>query len=132
MKFLYKGNRFEICFHRKHKELTSQVDGPVTSTKPYTTCEVNLLNEDGTFRSIYRTATVGCWKRDTFSPEKGRLGTLRVISKEKSLSKDFKKAMWGAYMGRLPWTCKCGFKNTVTGAKGCENCGVVKKSKKSQ
>lgn len=106
MIFNYGGDEFRIEFERTKKPITVPdqfIVGEfvtVPSRHPYTT--VRILQKDrptGNYK-IHRTATVGCWKQDPFNLEAGRVGALRLVSKGKSLSKEFKAVMWETYINR--------------------------------
>ena len=101
MRFTFNGEQYALEFKRIPREFTDPRDGlRKLSAKPYTT--VNLLQFDGNGQNpaIFRTGTVGCWWRDNYSLEKGRLGAMKLMTKGNSLSKEFKQAVWLAYFNR--------------------------------
>lgn len=107
MSFEADGKMFVIEFKRKKKPVhvidpfVRQVRRQIESTYPYTTCTVFEVDEGPRcFWKVYRTYTVGCFKRDQFNLEAGRKAALRAISLGTSLTKKFKAAMWKAYLER--------------------------------
>lgn len=97
MRFEFEGQKYILEFQRDFKETT--VNGEIKkASKPYTT--VNLVRFEDDKPVVHRTATVGCWHRDVYTLEKGRLGALRLMTKGNGLSKEFKRVLWKAYMER--------------------------------
>ncbi len=107
MRFSYEGQDFSIEFERQNREVKYE-DGSshgvrAPSTKPHTT--VRLIITPPTIEGVvsaghivFRTATVGCWHKDRFSLEKGRIHALRAVGR--TLTKGFRTAMWAAYTNR--------------------------------
>lgn len=106
MKFAFEGKTYVIEFQRRKKQYTrydfeTGLDVPYESTHPYTTATVFVVNpEHPRDKTLFRTATVGCWHGDNFSLEKGRTKTLRLITK--TISKEMKPVLWKAYHDRWP------------------------------
>lgn len=98
MRFEHNGDSFALSFRREYRDRINEKGDTVKSTKPYTTVE--LYKQEGDKFTLFRTATVGCWHKDDYRLEKGRLGALRFLSKGNSLSQEFKAAMWKSYMER--------------------------------
>jgi hypothetical protein len=105
MKFKFDGRSFRLAFERKHKDVTILKDGVATKVRslyPYTTAK--LYEERlGLEASIVAQATVGCLPGDTYSNAKGRLFALRALNAvlgRRNHTKDFRRAMWEAYINR--------------------------------
>ena len=114
MRFTYKDKEYSINFQREHKLVRVGVIGDediyTKSKHVYTT--VLLLEHSISKKSwwiawrrnnekpvVYRTATVGCHRRDKPSNERGRVNALRNITK--TLPKDMIPLMWDAYHDRI-------------------------------
>lgn len=107
MRFTFDGKDYTIEFQRSFRERVKTNlagDDVVTkSTKPYTT--VTLLEADlgrPQAKTTYRTATVGCWHKDKFSLETGRVRALRSMTR--TLPKAMKPVLWKAYHDRVKKT----------------------------
>lgn len=118
MRFTHEGRTYVIEFQREYRmkdALVLQEDGTekiesVPATRyPDTTAyvlEVKPSTADATGdtgkeeRVPYRSYRVGCWHRDGFTLERGRLNALRGITRSNSLSYNFKQALWNAYIKR--------------------------------
>jgi len=112
MKFEFDGLQYVLEFERSSKQVTvgSQKDEKgnrravkATSRYPYTTVRIiqlpkNVKDVTRGSRVVYRTATVGAYHKDNFTLERGRILALRAVSQ--TLTKEFKRVMWDAYMHR--------------------------------
>ncbi len=98
---------FFLDFKRHSKEVTTWSGVKRPSSKPYTTV---FIMKDGGFGStsdeIFLSHTVGCLASDQFDRAKGRISALRAVGK--TLSPEFRAAMWTAYMTRKPPKVKMG------------------------
>lgn len=104
MRFEYEGSTYLIEFMRKNKTVRVGVNASGDdvwgiSRFPYTTVIIWKLIPNSELRELVRTATVGCHHGDEYSPEKGRVNALRLVTK--TLEKPFYTKMWQAYTGRF-------------------------------
>jgi len=105
MKFTFDGRRYALGFEREHQQVVILRDGKhhtVKSVYPYTTVTLSEFTTDKPVVVSY--ATVGCLPSDKYSNALGRLMSLRALnhtlSKNQRFSKDFRAAMWRAYLNR--------------------------------
>ena len=102
MKFEHEGATYFLDFQRDYKQVeVGNTAGEVVRTAshyPSTTVILWKQRENPLAPELYRTATVGCWHKDTFTLEKGRLNAMRLMSR--TLSKEMKRKMWASYMNR--------------------------------
>jgi hypothetical protein len=117
MRFRLDDSEFRIVFKREHKDVTylkQKVDedgrpifdifaNPLfekvqaKSKFPSTTVTIFRDRDNAIPGEVFRTATVACHHRESYSPEQGRLNALRLVSK--TLDKEFKTLLWETYMG---------------------------------
>lgn len=108
MRFTFEGRVYEITFKRHHSNVfvpdtwSKHVKRVRKSQFPYTTVKILVVDESSPAKDwgVFRTGTVGCWFRDKFNHENGRLNALKFMTKGNSMSKDMKSAVWDAYMSR--------------------------------
>lgn len=113
MRFVHEGKTYALEFQRTHRDIRryQKVKGKtkaietVSTRYPYTT--VNLLElgpEDPKTgkptSTIYRTGTVGCWFRDRFSLEDGRLAAMRFMVRADGVSREMRIKVFDCYFGR--------------------------------
>ena len=110
MKFTYEGQQYLIEFCRERYNLRKFDKGNdypfqlvIKSKHPYTTVNIMLMEEPRSATSkgkvsVYRSATVGCYHKDRYTHEQGRITALREVGR--TLPKEFKGAMWDAYRNR--------------------------------
>jgi hypothetical protein len=103
MRFTYNDKTYVLEFSRKHRERADGQSLVTTvrpmSTHPYTTVKVIEVDpRNPAHRYLYREATVGCWHKEVFTLERGRIHALRAVGK--NMPADFKAAMWKAYTDR--------------------------------
>ena len=104
MRFEFDGRSYYITFQRKHREYLRHdyetgLDFNVKSKYPDTT--VTIFETDPAHpldKKVFRTATVGCWREDHFSLEKGRVRALRLATVTCPLA--MKPLLWKAYHDR--------------------------------
>ena len=116
MRFEVDGKTYLLDFHREHRKVKAVV-GTQEATEPDGKKVTVPLYEEVNSRYYYTTATVvvedttgegdhfpvatytvGCFKRDQFTPEDGRRAALRLMLKGRTdLSYEFKAALWKAY-----------------------------------
>jgi hypothetical protein len=104
MKFTLDGKQYKLGFSRKKKELELRRENrvkKVTSTHPYTTAVLVELRTDAEPLTV-ASATVGCFKGDTYSKRWGAYYALHALTTElrKSYSKELRTAVWKAYLDR--------------------------------
>jgi hypothetical protein len=104
MKFTFDGKHYKLGFSRKKKELELRRENrvkKVTSTHPYTTATLVELRTDAEPLTV-ASATVGCYKGDTYSKKFGSYYALVALTSElrKSYSKELRTAVWKAYLDR--------------------------------
>lgn len=99
--FEYEGQRYFIDF-KYHRKAIQTWDGKVEVSKnPYTT--VFIMKDMGPeleSDEIFLSHTVGATPKTNFSRPDGRIWALRAVGR--TLSPEFREAMWGAYMKRAP------------------------------
>lgn len=123
MRFEYEGDKYLINFRRGFEEPKSpRVPAPKPKTflskKPtpttYPATTATVLKVTGPNKgdlTIFMEETVGCYHRDKFSKEAGRVASLAAIS-DKLLKgakgtehepwvRGFNKSLWDSYTGRL-------------------------------
>lgn len=112
MKFNWEGKNYILEFERQHKDVivgpydeATGIGRKVKSKYPYTTVRVVEVGANGRDKTIFRTATVGCWHREAATYSRGngfkeisRLRALNMVTK--TLPKSMKKLMWNAYLNR--------------------------------
>jgi len=105
MRFTFEGKEYKLSFERRHKHVTLlQGNRKVTvpSKYPYTTVTLYDRAPSGA-PSVLASATVGCAPTDSYSNEKGRLFALKELTnalRRYRISKEFRTAMWHAYVNR--------------------------------
>lgn len=111
MRFQVNDKLYELEFSRQRKQVTirdraTQSSFRATSTYPYTTVsvvEVDPEEKDRIKWRVFQQAEVGCCTLDKYTVCAGRLQALKKLSRKKELSREFKSAIWQAYMSRT--TC---------------------------
>lgn len=103
MRFQYDGRTYAIEFQRAKRKvapvaLLNSPEPTVPSTKPYTTVRIVELDSDGQQVSVFRQATVGCFAKDQFSKEGGRIAALRALTPV--LPEPMRPVVWDAYTDR--------------------------------
>ena len=103
MRFEYSGTTYQIEFQRERQlRRDSLTNEDIETTHPSTTARILVVDDGKPAKEwkVYRSWTVGCYHRDRFTTEQGRLYALRAISKGNSLPREFKARMWDAYITR--------------------------------
>ena len=110
MRFDFEGKTFAIDFERQRPRVhlpypIQRSQGNVVrvcqeARYPSTTVNILEVRQDLPARewSIYRTATVGCWHRDHFNRERGRLNALKLVTR--TIPDGMKPRLWNAYLSR--------------------------------
>jgi hypothetical protein len=112
MQFKFAGNTYFLEFQREYKHISTTHNGKTTtvrSTYPYTTAK--LLQASSEPKTVPHTevakATVGCMPGDKYSNAAGRLFALRALTSKlrptkgrKGFDREFREAMWTAYVQR--------------------------------
>jgi hypothetical protein len=104
MIFEFDGKTYLIEFKREYKtrlfhDPETGEESNVKTTHPYTTAFLyETSKEKPLMKQLFRTATVGCWHHERYSPEKGRVRALRMITR--TIPKEMKPVMWKAYHER--------------------------------
>lgn len=124
MRFEYDGEKYFISFYRSFEEPKSpriptpkaakfSLKKPNPTTYPSTTAKVlKVIGPNKGDLLIFQEATVGCYHKDKFSKEAGRLASLGAISDKLTQGAKgtphqgwiagFNRALWDAYTGRIP------------------------------
>lgn len=107
MRFQVGDEAFAIEFRREVREVRVRdpfIKNAVNTMKsqyPFTTVNITVASDKPKREwEIVHTATVGCFKNDAFSIEEGRRFALRSLCKKLPGMKEFKAAMWSAYLTR--------------------------------
>jgi hypothetical protein len=101
MSFEYEGEKYFLDFKYTHSKKLTWYGQEVETKNPNTT--VFIMKNNGselTSDEIYLSHTVGCFAKDRFSRSIGRITALRAVGK--TLTKEFRRAMWEAYAKRVP------------------------------
>lgn len=108
MKIVYNAINYVLEFSRDYKTVELWVKDAagnrhkqkVLSTYPYTTARVVQLQPNGD-RIVWKSASVGCHPLDKFTQASGRLWAMKRLTNGKGgFPKDFKAALWDAYLNR--------------------------------
>lgn len=105
MKFYYEGKTYELTFERHHQNVKVRKDGTlhtVRSTHPFTTAKLYECRM-GELPLVVAMRTVGCNPQDKFTKERGRVESLRVLSRvlvKLGHPKGLVAAIWVAYKNR--------------------------------
>ena len=118
MKFSVDGVQYFLDFKREYKMVPSGYDKVAKaqimkeSKYPYTTANL-WKQEAGKLPGIYRSATVGAYRGDRYTNERGRVIALRALTKGMDLF--MRQAVWTAYSHR----------DRTGGLKPCHTCKGV-------
>jgi len=89
-------------FRRSHRNVTTYRKGGAETVKskyPYTTVNLVELQPVKSRSTIVASATVGCFKDDTYSVEEGRRAALRKLTPK--IKEQLRPLVWDTYLGRF-------------------------------